>query len=233
MQTGNTADGYMPECNHYLVDHAGTPLAIYNGGDAAERVRYARQKEDKNRPLMKTNVYTKRELNIIRSKKPLSITCEEYLAVYHKAFCRNEIQTLNHLADIYQDMAVLVFSDEFQETHGDPADLEGDCPHPVLLETTRYTQARVMDMVAYLLGKVKAPEEYARWLHEVVPFRLVFNYFTDEFVADYHADPLWENYFWGRAELRRVLELRSIKSLDELVVRASDYFERLSPLSPV
>lgn len=182
---------------------------------------------------MKANTYTKRELHIVRSKKPLSITCEEYLAIYHKAFCRDEIQTLNHLADTYPAMVVLVISDEFEETHGDPADMEGCCPHPVLLETTRYTQARVMDMVAYLLGKVEAPEEYARRLRELVPFRLVFNYFTDEYLADFYAAPLWENYFLGRAELRRVLEIRLIKSLDELVVRASDYFERLSPFSTV
>lgn len=178
---------------------------------------------------MKAQTYTKRELHIIRSEKPLSITCEDYLALYHKAFCRDEIQTLNHLANVYPDMAVLVFSDEFQESHGNPADMEDCYQHPVLLDTTRYTQARVLDMVAYLLGRTKAPVKYARQLHELVPFRLVFNYFTDQYVADFLAVPLWEIYFSGRAELRRVLEKRSIKSLEELVVRACDYFEPVSP----
>lgn len=182
---------------------------------------------------MKAHTYTKRELQIIITATPLSISCEEYLAIYHKAFCRDEIQTLNHMADIYPEMAEQVFSDEFEETHGDPADMEGCCLHPVLLETTRYTQARVLDMVAYLLGRTKAPKEYARQLHELVPFRQTFNYFTDKYVADFLAAPLWENYFLGRAELRRVLELRSIRSLEELVFRACDYFERLSPLSPI
>lgn len=182
---------------------------------------------------MKAHTYTKQERRVIRTKKPLPISCEEYLAIFHKAFCRDEIEILTHLWDTYPGIAMEVISDEFEETHGDPADMEGCCPHPVLLETTRYTQARVMDMVAYLLGRVEAPEEYARWLRELVPFRLVFNYFTDEYVADFHAAPLWENYFLGRTGLRRVLEIRSIKSLDELVVRASDYFERLSPCSPV
>lgn len=197
------------------------------------RLLTARRKEDKRNKQMKTNTYTKREMRIIKSKKPLSITCEEYLAIYHKAFCRDKIQTLNHLADIYPDMAELVFSDEFEENHGDPADMEGCCWHPILLETSRYTQARVLDMVAYLLGRAEAPKEYARHLRELVPFRQVFNYFTDNYVADFLAAPLWENYFLGRAELRRVLELRSIRSLEELVFRACDYFERLSPLSPI
>lgn len=182
---------------------------------------------------MKAHTYTKRELQIIRTKKPLSISCEEYLTIYHKAYCRDRIQTMNHLADIYPDMSELVFSDEFQENHIDPADLESGCRFPILLTTTRYTQARVMDMVAYLLGKVEAPKGYAKLLRELVPFRLVFNYFTDEYVADFRAAPLWENYFLGRAELRRVLELRSIRSLEELVVRACDYFERLSPHCPI
>lgn len=181
---------------------------------------------------MKANTYTKRELKIIRTKKPLAISCEEYLAIYHKAFCRDRIQTINHLADIYPDMSELVFSDEFQENHRDPADREVCCRFPILLPTTRYTQARIMDMVAYLLGKLEAPKEYANQLHELVPFRLVFNFFTDEYVADFRAVPLWENYFLGREELRRVLELRSIGSLEELVMRACDYFERLSPDFP-
>lgn len=180
---------------------------------------------------MKEPTYTKRELQIIRTKKPLPISCEEYLAIYHKAFCRGRIRILNHMVDTYPDIAELVFSDKFEETHRDPADMEGCCPFPILLSTTRYTQARVMDMVAYLLGKVEAPEKYAKLLRELVPFRLVFNYFTDEYVEDFLAAPLWENYFLGRAELRRGLEARSIRSLDELVARAADYFERLWPYS--
>lgn len=140
---------------------------------------------------------------------------------------------MNHLADIYPDMSELVFSDEFQENHGDPADWESVCRFPILLPTTRYTQARIMNMVAYLLGQVEAPKGYTKQLCELVPFRLVFNYFTDEYVADFRAGPLWENYFLGRSELRHVLELRSIGSLEELVIRACDYFERLLPDSPI
>lgn len=159
----------------------------------------------------------------------MPITCEEYLSIYHKSYCRNKIEVVNHLADIYPDMTVQVFSSEFEKTHGDPADREGCCPFPILLPTTRYTQGRVMDMVAYLLGQMEAPQEYAKQLCKQVPFRQVFNYFTDEYVADYCAEPLWEDFFLGQPKLHRVLELRSIGSLDELVVRAVDYFERLSP----
>lgn len=197
------------------------------------RLLNARRKGGKTNQQMKAHTYTKRELQIIRTKKPLSISCEEYLSIYHKSFCRNKIEILNHLTDIYPDMLKLVISDEFQEKHGDPADMEGCCRFPVLLPTTRYTQARVMDMVAYLLGKLKAPHGYAKQLCDLVPFRLVFNYFTDEYVADFCAVPLWEDYFLGRAELRRVLERRSIRSLDELVVRAADYYEQLSPCRPI
>ena len=181
---------------------------------------------------MKAHTYTKRELKIVKTKKPLPISCEEYLALYHKAFCRGRIQTLNHMIDTYPDIAELVVSEEFEETYRDPADMESGCLFPILLSTTRYTQARVMDMAAYLLGKVEAPEKYAKLLRELVPFRLVFNYFTEEYVEDFLAAPLWENYFLGRAELRRVLEVRSIGSLDELVTRAADYFERLWPYQP-
>ena len=86
---------------------------------------------------MKAHTYTKRERRVIRTKKPLPISCEEYLAIFHKAFCRDEIEILTHLWDTYPGIAMEVISDEFQETHGDPADMECCCPHPVLLETTR------------------------------------------------------------------------------------------------
>lgn len=136
------------------------------------------------------------------------------------------------MVDIYPDISKEVFSTDFQENYGDPADQECSCRFPILLPTTRYTQARVMDMVAYLLGQVEAPKEYAKQLHELVSCRLVFNYFSDEYVEDFNAAPLWEDYFLGIAELRHVLELRSIGSLEELVSRACDYFERLSPDFP-
>lgn len=187
------------------------------------------EKGEKTNLPMKAYTYTKRELQIIRTKKPLPISCEEYLSIYHKSFCRDKIKILDHLADTYPAMTEEVFSSEFEETHGDPADMDGGCRFPILLLTTRCTQGRVMDMTAYLLGRMDAPQGYAKQLRELVPFRLVFNYFTSEYVADFFAVPLWNNYFLGQAELRRVLELRSIRSLEELVERASDYFECLSP----
>ena len=115
--------------------------------------------------------------------------------------CVIESDILNHLADIYPDMTVQVFSSEFEETHGDPADREGCCPFPVLLTTTRYTQGRIMDMVAYLLGQAEAPQEYAKQLCKLVPFRLVFNYFTDEYVADFCAVPLIDGMYTYTSEI--------------------------------
>lgn len=185
------------------------------------------KKGEKTSGQMKEHTYTKRELQIIRTKKSLPISCEEFLSIYQKAFCRDKIQTLNHMEDLYPDISELVFSDEFQEKHRDPADWESCCLFPVLLPTTRYTQARVMDMVAYLLGEVDAPKGYAEQLRKLVPFQLVFNYVSNKYVKNFYAAPLWDNYFMGRTELRRVLEARSIRSLEELVQRASDYFELL------
>lgn len=177
---------------------------------------------------MKAYTYTKRELQIIRTKKPLPISGEEYLSIYHKSLFRNKIQILNRLAVTYPDMTEAVFSYEFEKTHSDPADMEDCCRFPVLLPTMRYTKGKVMDMTAYLLGLVDAPQSYEKQLRELVPFQLVFNYLTYEYVADFYAVPLWDNYFLGLTELYRALKQRSIRSLEELVELASSYFERLS-----
>lgn len=85
-----------------------------------------------------------------------------------------------------------------------------------------------MNVVAYLLEKTTAPETYICQLIQQVPYRLVFNYFTDEYVKDFYTEKLWENFFFGAGELYRSIQSYSIRSLEELMVRASEYFEHLT-----
>lgn len=80
-------------------------------------------------------------------------------------------------------------------------------------------------MTAYLLGRRSWTKEYQRSLSRLVPYRLVFHYGLDEYVKDYDADALWENYFKGLGELARMIERRGISDLAELEYRAAEYFE--------
>lgn len=71
---------------------------------------------------MKRFIYTKREVQIIRTKKTIAITDEEFLALFHKAFLRHKIEHINHLGNVYPEIELRVFSDDFIATHNNPAD---------------------------------------------------------------------------------------------------------------
>lgn len=88
------------------------------------------------------------------------------------------------------------------------------------------TQNRVLDMVAYLFGKHEAPGKYKQILTDRIVYRDVFNYQLERYQRDYDKTALWDCFFIGLPELRYIIEQRHIRSLDELIYRASSYFER-------
>lgn len=175
---------------------------------------------------MKKCSYTEREAKILKSEKPIPITDEEFLAIYHKAFQRDHLHYIKHLGNIYPDIEDRVFSDEFAEKHNDPADRECNYRFPILCPSDRYTVGRIRNMTAYLLGTVDWTLTYRKRLLSLVPSRLVFNYWLDEYVEDYDAVSLWEVYFKGTKKLAQMIEHRGITSLGELEYRTMEYFER-------
>lgn len=174
---------------------------------------------------MKAYTYTKREVQIIRSKRAIEITDEEFLAVYNKAYRRDHFNYIHHLGDVYPEIQDRVFSEQFSEQHRNPADHEHEYPFPIFCPSTRNTEGRIRDMTAYLLGRRSWTKAYQRSLSRLVPYRLVFHYGLDEYVKDYDADALWKNYFKGLDELARMIERRGISNLAELEYRAMEYFE--------
>ena len=86
-------------------------------------------------------------------------------------------------------------------------------------------------MTAYLLGTLDWTLEFRRRLLSLVPYRLVFNYWLDEYVNDYDAVSLWEVYFMGSEKLSQIIIRRGISGLAELEYRAAEYFERRIPKS--
>lgn len=81
-------------------------------------------------------------------------------------------------------------------------------------------------MVCYLTGAENWSTSLQRQLHTTVHYRLVFNYWLDEYVKDFDADALWNAFFLGQEELSKVIELRGITGLDVLVYRAVEYYDR-------
>lgn len=174
---------------------------------------------------MKTNDYTEREWGIIRAAACGPLTDEEFHIIYNKAVCKGDEEVISLLYDCYPEAAERVFSSEFEDKHRDPAEFEGFCRHPILLMTARNTPARIADTVTYLTGTAMDAGKYREALVSMIPYKLTYNSLTCEYIEDFCGKALWEQFFLARAEYRSVIEHRSIRSYEELVERASAYFE--------
>lgn len=173
---------------------------------------------------MNGHIYTKREMRIIGAADCPHITDEEFLSLFNKAVRLEDAEVISRLYDQYQDVARRVFSPEFEDRHRDIADMEYLCCFPILIMTKRNTSRRIMNIVAYLIGKTDVPEGYMERLQKI-PYRLAYNYLTAEYVEDYLEKPLWDQFFIGDERLRHLIETRSIKDLEELFERSAAYFE--------
>lgn len=177
---------------------------------------------------MKEYTYTKRELQIIRTKEPLAIADEEILVLYNKAYRRNDLNCMNHLVDVYPDVSDRLLSFDFQLKIIEST-YEEQYIYPILCPTDTNSEGRIKNIVTYLTGQRDWPESLRKRLYDTIPYRLVFDYWLEEFVRDYEAAPLWEVYFTGQQELARPIKQRRITSLEELVYRTVNYFEHYNP----
>lgn len=153
------------------------------------------------------------------------ISVEDFLIFYYKAYRRDNIEALSQLHDLFPEVAELAFDEDYIESRSDPADKEYMYRHPIVIATNRMTESRVLDMVSYLLGQVEAPGKYKDFLKTNIAFKKVFNYMIERYQRDYDKTALWDSYFMELPELRFMIERRYIRSLEELVYRASNYFE--------
>ena len=82
------------------------------------------------------------------------------------------------------------------------------------------TERRIMDMVAYLFSRDRAPKGYKHRLRTAaLSYRLMFNYSLDRYQKDYDRQELWSNFFLRLPDLRHKIERYRIHSLMELEYR--------------
>ena len=153
------------------------------------------------------------------------IGVEDFLICYHKAYHRNNMKALQQLYDLYPEVARRAFDNLYICSHYDPADDESFFSHPITLNSTRMTERRVMDMVAYLFYQSTADQKYKEFLREKVSFYQVFTYRTARYQKIYDRNELWNNFFLAILELRHLIEKHRIADLTELEYRAANYFE--------
>lgn len=164
-------------------------------------------------------------------KEKEKISVEDFIMSYSKAYQRQNIKAIFQLHDRFPETAELAFDEDYINSKSDPADCGYMYSHPVAVDSTRMTERCVMDMVAYLLGKLKAPSNYKAILKNEVSYHRVFNYHLDRYQRNYDRIALWNNFFMRLPELRYMIEKRNIKNLDELAYYASNYFDKYQPYS--
>lgn len=160
-----------------------------------------------------------------REAANLAICVEEFLAYYHKAWDRKAFKALDSLYFRYPEVACLAFNAGYIESKIDPADAGCRTCHPVTIDSTRMTERRVMDMVAYLLCQERAPAKYRDRLHNQISFTEVFNYILSRYQRDYDREELWKKFFLSFGELQEALQARHIGNLMELEYYAAEYFD--------
>lgn len=95
--------------------------------------------------------------------------------------------------------------------------------HPIISNSSLMTEARIHDMLSYLIGKDKIPHHYLKYLRDNIPYKSVFNSITCRYQRSYDKNKLW-NFFQTFPELRGAIIHRKIKSLEELEYYAAEYF---------
>lgn len=177
---------------------------------------------------MKKKTYTRHEINIIKSKEPMDIGDEEYLLLFNKAVNCGDIDVSTVLMEQYQDILDRTQDEDYLKRHSDPADREDYYMYPILIKTSRNTERRIENIITYLTGKMSISRRYITLLHRTVPYKEVFNYVTIKYDKDYLPEPLWSDYFLQVPEFKKIILLRSIKDLNELIQKSANYFEQYS-----
>lgn len=159
------------------------------------------------------------------SGKELSI--EKYLQYFSSAAKHGDNKAMKKLFDDYPDLLAVTNDEKCMQQLRDPADDENLCDHPIVLNTMRMSEKRVMDMVAYLLCREYASESYKSILRLRVPYHEVFNYRWGRYQRDYFRKALWDSFFLAIPELHNIVKKRGIHSIEELECRAAEYFSNL------
>ncbi|MFR8901512.1 hypothetical protein [Hominenteromicrobium sp.] len=163
-------------------------------------------------------------------KTKREISLEEYLYYYSIAYKRNNAGAINQLCDRYPELLKQAIDYEDIKKRESTIDFEICCRHPIVANTARMTERRVLDMVAYLFYNHRAPNERAyrtALKNSNVSVQRVFNYSLDRWQTNYNRKELWENYFLQVEELKKRLESQKIGSIEELEYRAAEYFNRV------
>lgn len=155
------------------------------------------------------------------------INMDEFLCYCHAAYKRDRVGALFQLSSRYPELSDQFVEDILRLDKRASCDSDPYCPHPVVSGDSRMTERQVLDMVAYLLCRKRAPKEYKAHLQKAkVSSREDFNIRLNRYQKDYDRDDLWEKYFLHLPELRQIIQQRRIGSLTELAYRAAEYFER-------
>lgn len=117
-----------------------------------------------------------RRLNVTHPQ----ISLEDFIYYYHIAHKRKNIRALNQLCHLYPELSVMAFQNDSLSKRYDPSEYDYYRWHPITLGSAYMTERRIMDMVAYLFSRDRAPKGYKHRLRTAaLSYRLMFNYSLD------------------------------------------------------
>ena len=97
-----------------------------------------------------------RRLNVTHPQ----ISLEDFIYYYHIAHKRKNIRALNQLCHLYPELSVMAFQNDSLSKRYDPSEYDYYRWHPITLGSAYMTERRIMDMVAYLFSRDRAPKGY-------------------------------------------------------------------------
>lgn len=153
-----------------------------------------------------------------------SISLEDFLLYYYKAFRRDNIKAMFWLHATYPDVAEMAFDPAYIEKKSHCLGRDIYEIHPITVDSPYLTERRVLDMIAYLFAETRAPAQYQTFLRENISTRRIFSYTTARYQEDYDRYELWDKLFQGQPKLKAILDKRKIYRLDELEYHAREYF---------
>lgn len=142
-------------------------------------------------------------------------TEEDFLFYIKKAYEKGNIKAMNQMFHRFPSIAEkasnkYLLKEDFLEY------AESEIP----------VEKTVLRMVSYLLGKQHVPVEYCKLLRETIQYQETFNEKTFRYQKVYIKEDLWNHYFLFCKELKRVISIRKINSIEELLYRTGEYYEK-------
>lgn len=150
------------------------------------------------------------------------LSYEEFLEDFKESMSQNDRESLSKLQKTYPAYYNKAF---IQQIPAIPDWDSSSSPYPILQLPVNYSPC-VINIISYLVTNPKTVQACISYLFQNLQSTIRRNIRTDEVIYIFDEDLLWKQFFMKLPALSSVLHDKKIKSLQELVSRTQDYYEK-------